>query len=271
MEYLTQSKDNIFVAAHRGLSSRYPENTMIAFEKAVEAGVDQLETDIRVTKDGELVLHHDYMLDRTTDGHGYVRDTKLSDLLKLDAGFKKGEEFRGTRIPTFIEFLEFAKQYPNLTIDFELKEYPREYRDDTPYRVCDKILRLIDDYGFTDKCVINTFDTRLHEYIFQTYGKKFRQHVYFPICNMVTSDGLTIDPYSYAYCCCMFASFYDKHNLASKEDCEKMTKMGVQPWAGASICDEEGVDEVIERGCTLITCNNPDEILGLLRKKNKHI
>ena len=59
--------------------------------------------------------------------------------------------------------------------------------------------------------------------------------------------------------------------VASKEDCEKMTKMGVQPWAGASICDEEGVDEVIERGCTLITCNNPDEILGLLRKKNKHI
>ncbi len=271
MEYLTQSTDNIFVAAHRGLSARYPENTMVAFKAAVEAGVDQIETDIRVTKDGELVLHHDYMLDRTTDGHGYVRETKLSDLLKLEAGFKKGDSFKGTRIPTFIEFLEYVKQFPKLTLDLELKEYPREYSDDTPYRVCDRILRIVDDYGFTDKCVINTFDTRLHEYIREVYGNTFRQHVYFPITSMVTSDGLTKDPYSYAYCCCMFSAFYDRFNLASKEECRIMAEKGVQPWAGASISTEEGVDAVIDRGCTLITCNNPDEILEFLKSKNKHI
>lgn len=270
MEFLTQSTDNIFVAAHRGLSSKYPENTMIAFKKAVEAGVDQIETDIRVTKDGELVLHHDYMVDRTTDGHGHVKNLTLREILSLDAGFRKGEQFRGTRIPTFVEFLDYCMQFPNLTIDFELKEYPREYDDDTPFRVCDRILKLVDDYGFTNKCVINTFDTKLHEYIHEVYGKTFRQHVYFPIGTMVTSDGMTIDPYSYAYCCCMFRSFYDKINLASKEDCQKMASMGVQPWAGASIEDEEGVDAVIDRGCTLITCNNPDEILDLLKKKGKH-
>ena len=118
--------------------------------------------------------------------------------------------------------------------------------------------------------VINTFDTKLHEYIHEVYGNTFRQHVYFPIGTMVTSDGMTIDPYSYAYCCCMFRSFYDKINLATKEDCQKMASMGVQPWAGASIEDEDGVDAVIDRGCTLITCNNPDEILDFLKKKGKH-
>ena len=77
MNYWTQSKDNIFVAAHRGWSDMYPENTMIAFEKAIELGVDQLETDVRITKDGALVLIHDKTVDRTTDGTGFVRDYTL--------------------------------------------------------------------------------------------------------------------------------------------------------------------------------------------------
>ena len=95
MNYWTQSKDNIFVAAHRGFSEKYPENTMEAMEAAVELGVDQLETDIRVTKDGELVLHHDYMVDRTTNGEGHVRDLTLEQIRKLDAGYKKSPRFKG--------------------------------------------------------------------------------------------------------------------------------------------------------------------------------
>ena len=67
MNYWTQSKDNIWVAAHRGWCSKYPENTMEAIKAAVEVGVDQIETDVRVTKDGELVLFHDPTVDRTTN------------------------------------------------------------------------------------------------------------------------------------------------------------------------------------------------------------
>ena len=72
MNYWTQSKDNIWVAAHRGWCSKYPENTMEAIKAAVEVGVDQIETDVRVTKDGELVLFHDPTVDRTTNGTGKV-------------------------------------------------------------------------------------------------------------------------------------------------------------------------------------------------------
>ena len=57
MNYWTQSKDHIFVAAHRGWPSRYPENTMIGFRAALELGVDQIETDVRITADGELVYN----------------------------------------------------------------------------------------------------------------------------------------------------------------------------------------------------------------------
>ena len=80
MNYWTQSKDNIWVAAHRGWCSKYPENTMEAIKAAVEVGVDQIETDIRVTKDGELVLFHDPTVDRTTNGTGKVIDYTLEEL-----------------------------------------------------------------------------------------------------------------------------------------------------------------------------------------------
>ena len=74
------------VVAHRGYSGVYPENTMLAFRKAVEAGSDEIELDVQLTKDGTLVVIHDEKVDRTTDGTGAVRDLSFAELRKLDAG-----------------------------------------------------------------------------------------------------------------------------------------------------------------------------------------
>ena len=60
------------VFAHRGYSGAYPENTMLAFRKAVEVGTDGIELDVHATKDGVLVVHHDERVDRTTDGTGRI-------------------------------------------------------------------------------------------------------------------------------------------------------------------------------------------------------
>ena len=199
--YWTQSASNIYVAAHRGWSAVYPENTMEAFKAAVELNVDQIETDVRITKDGELVLMHDAKVDRTTDGTGKVCDMTLAELKALDAGIKKGEQFRGARVPTFVEFMDLVRDLPDMTVDIELKEYPTEGWEETSYSVCDRVLKLVDEYGYTDRCVINTFSGKLHEYIFRKYGRKYRQHVYFPQRHLGET---TIDPYSYGYCVCMF-------------------------------------------------------------------
>lgn len=259
MNYWTQNKDNIYVAAHRGFCSYHPENTMLAFEKAVEVGVDQLETDVRVTKDNELVLIHDATVDRTTNGSGKVCDFTLDELKKLDAG-------KGERIPAFIEFMDFIKDHPTMTLDIELKEYPHEVGDKA-YEVADRVLKIVDDYGFSDRIVINTFSAQLHEYIADKYAGKYRQHVYFPVSVM---KKIKRDPLEYAYCCCMFMAFYDKVNMATKEEFDICASRGVQPWAGACVKDEKTVDMAIERGATLITCNNPDVVLDILRKKGKH-
>lgn len=269
MNYWTQSKDNIYVAAHRGASADYPENTMLAFKKAIEMGVDQIETDIRITRDGELVIIHDALVDRTTDGTGFVNQKTLGEIKELDAGIKMGEQFKGERIPTFIEFMEYVKDIDGLTLDLELKEYPEEEgNEETAYSVCDRVLKIVDEYGFTDRVVINTFSGQLQEYIYEKYGKKYRQHVYYPINYM--GRKFNYPPREYAYCACMFRTLYSEMNMASKEEFEKVRSLGVRTWAGATVNDEERTKIAIDCGAELITTNNPDIVLAALRKYGKH-
>ena len=269
MNYWTQSPKNIYVAAHRGWPAKYPENTMESFKASEAIGVDQLELDVRVTKDDELVIIHDATVDRTTNGTGLVCEHTLAELKALDAGSHKGEEFKGAQIPTFAEFMDWIKDHPTMTLDVELKEWPTEGREEYAYSLCDRVLKMIDDYGYTDRVVINTWSGKLHEYINKKYGKKYRLHSYYPVSCL---GEISEDPYTFPYCCCMFTTKEgeEREPMATKEEFEAMAAKGVQPWAGAGVKTEEYVDMAIERGAYLITCNNPDEILDWLRKKGYH-
>lgn len=261
----------IYVAAHRGWSAKYPENTMEAFRAAAALHVDQIETDVHMTKDGQLVLLHDDTVDRTTNGSGHVHDFTLAELEKLDAGKTRGMEGQGYRIPTLAEFVEFLKTLPTMTLNLELKEYPEKGNDGIAYDACDRALAMLDEAGYADRMVVNTFSGKLLEYIEDHYGDKFRRHTYYPIGYL--RKGMTRDPYHTggAYCCCMFRSVWnDPANIASKAEFDFMRSRGIRPWAGTAVKDERTVDLAIANGAPLITCNNPDLILELLRKKGYH-
>lgn len=101
-----QQSSKIEVVAHRGASGYAPENTMAAFDKAVEMGADAIELDVHRSKDGELVVIHDATVDRTTDGTGRVQDLTLEELKSLDAGGWMGWQFAGEKIPTLAEVLD---------------------------------------------------------------------------------------------------------------------------------------------------------------------
>ncbi len=275
MNYWTQNAQNIYVAGHRGWPARYPENTLESFQAAIELGIDQIETDVRVTKDGELVLIHDATVDRTTNGSGKVADYTLAQLKQLDAGMvlkdrsdsQSGHSSRlgqGLQIPTLLEFLDLVKNYPTLTMDIELKEYPIPGWEDTAYRVCDQTIALLEQYGLADRIVLNSFSGRLNEYILEKYGGKYKQHVYFPQSHL--RDG-SIDPYSYAYCTCVVG--VDKE-ITADDIIALHRKTGVRIWAGASVKDEATIDKAVSYGAELITCNNPDEVLRILREKGLH-
>jgi glycerophosphoryl diester phosphodiesterase len=98
---------NVLSIAHRGDSINAPENTLAAVDSAASIS-DLIETDVRVSSDGELVLMHDGNVDRTTDGSGAVSSKTLADLKLLDAGFWFGAAFTGERVPTMAEMITNA-------------------------------------------------------------------------------------------------------------------------------------------------------------------
>ena len=113
--------------AHRGDSTRAPENTLEAFRKAVEAGAGGLELDVRLTRDGHVVVIHDATLDRTTSGSGAVRAATLKEIKGLDAGHGFSQDggmtypYRGLglEVPTLAEVLE---EFPDISVNIDIKD-----------------------------------------------------------------------------------------------------------------------------------------------------
>lgn len=93
------------ICAHRGDIEHAPESTIPAFLMAVDKGAHMLEFDVWMTVDGALILMHDGAVDRTTDGSGTIVQMTLDEIKALDAGIKRGEQYRGTRVPTLAEAL----------------------------------------------------------------------------------------------------------------------------------------------------------------------
>lgn len=135
--------------AHQGKSGHLPENTLAAFRQAIEIGADWLELDVHMTKDGELVVIHDETVDRTTNGHGWVKDLTLEQIRSLDAG-------QGERVPTFAEVLELAKA-ADIGLLPEIKSahlYPGiEF----------ELLQAIVEADYVDKTAIQSFEPHVLE------------------------------------------------------------------------------------------------------------
>lgn len=110
-----------------------------------------------------------------------------------------------------------------------------------------------------------TASAKLHEYIQETYGNRYKQHVYYPKDLMGTR---TISPYQYAYCACIFGIL--EWDVTIEEVQRFQKEIGVRVWAGTYAENETAIDIAIEMGAELITCNNPDEVLSILRRKGLH-
>ncbi len=96
-----QTNHQVWIVAHRGFKAVAPENTIAAFDAAAKAGATYIEIDVRATRDGHLVLMHDATVDRTTNGHGAVKDLTFEEIRKLDAG-------GGQRVPALREVLDWS-------------------------------------------------------------------------------------------------------------------------------------------------------------------
>ncbi len=145
-----------FIIGHRGASSLAPENTIASFRKAYELGAEMVELDVHRTKDGHLVIMHDDTVDRTTDGHGAIKDLTLKELKEMDAGSWFSPEFKSEKVPTFDEVLEWAKGKVN--IDIEIKnsvQYPGIEKDIIEHLKAKNMDREVIITSFDPSCVKN--------------------------------------------------------------------------------------------------------------------
>lgn len=125
--------------SHRGGRLEFDENTLSAFEASRDAGYNGFETDIRMTKDGKLVICHDATLERTSNGTGIVEEKTLKEIMELDT---KG----GHKMITLDEFLDFLKtcRHEGMYVEFELKTNPTKlYPQERLEEYCDKLYKAV--------------------------------------------------------------------------------------------------------------------------------
>ncbi len=239
-----KSDRDVIVSGHRGICALYPENTMLSYRKAVEAGVDQIEIDVNMTRDRKLVLMHDCYVDRTTERSGPIRSYTLDQIKMMDAGSHKDYAYRGEKVPEFKELLEFIAD-TDVTLNVEIK-------DDTLEAV-DATVRELFDYGMQDKFVIACFDANIIQYAHQKYGVMTQG---FPDGMQQNFSNETRDH--------MYAVGIPMHML-TKELCTEYVADGIQPWAWCPDTEETAL-AAAECGARLITCNNPIPALKALKK-----
>ncbi|MFD1676278.1 glycerophosphodiester phosphodiesterase [Alicyclobacillus fodiniaquatilis] len=151
MENFTLPIAKPIVGAHRGASQTAPENTLAAFRQAIALGATALELDVQLSADGHVVVIHDAMLNRTTNGHGLVRDHTLEELRALDAGSWFSPAFAHEQIPLFEEVLDLAKG--TCLLHVELKHGPIVYPE-----LEARVIEQVKAHGMQDQALLMSFD-----------------------------------------------------------------------------------------------------------------
>ncbi len=222
--------------AHRGSSGSYPENTRVAFEKAIEARVDMIEMDCQLSKDGHVVVFHDERLGRTAGAKGLVKGKSLKQLKKLDVGAWFKKSFKGGKILTLEEVMEIVAGKVDLNL--EIKSIPRG-----PLGIEIKILFILSLYHYLERSIISSFDYRLL--------RRVRELAPDARIGVLYGQGGKENPFQTARTIKAY-SIHVERELATPECLEKIKQLGVRSfvWTVNEVAEMEkflllGVDGII--------------------------
>jgi glycerophosphoryl diester phosphodiesterase len=144
--------------AHRGLSARFPENTLAAFNGAVDAGAHMIELDVGLSRDRRLIVIHDDTVDRTTNGSGTVKSLTLEELGRLDAGSWFDPRFMGEKPPTLAEVLNAARGRVLVNIEIKPEAFEPHGSADAVER---QVLSLVHEKKMVEDVLVSSFDWRV--------------------------------------------------------------------------------------------------------------
>ena len=144
-----------WVVAHRGYRQKYPENTLAAFQAAMEAGVSMIELDVNFSRDRKVVVIHDATLERTTDGHGAVSDNTMAELKKLDAGSWFDPRFADQHLPELSEVLDLVNGRAMVNIEIKAHAYEHNHPPDAIEK---QVVALVKQKNMQDSVLISSFE-----------------------------------------------------------------------------------------------------------------
>lgn len=238
----------IVVEGHRGYAAKYPENTMISFEAALNLGVDAIEFDVWLSKDGVPVIMHDGNPLRTCGVDGNLKEMTLEEIKKLEPCYREkfGDQYcgMGLQVPTLEELLEFCKKTrPEIVLGVEIKDYTEE--------TVDKTVALLKEYGFFDDCYFYAFNARIIKYLKTRYNGRTMGY---PDFKMEEFEEDSYDYYEELGLSMLFVRseifpIYEKKGLPMHMYCADT---------------EEAVRLCIEKGADLITANDPVPLMKVL-------
>ena len=256
--------NRVILAAHRGEKKYHPENTMPAFQAALEAGVDMIETDIHQTCDGELIIMHDRSALRTAGVDRFITDMSLAEVRQLDAGGWMAAEFAGTGVLTVREFMEWICP-TDLLINWELKDYPHEVGDVIAFSSADKLVELIEEYGLQHRSMVNSFSNRVLEHIVENHGHRFPVHGQGILNARRTKDEATIAEENLFDWCCLYPNEMGHSPVEYPENFAHCVENGILP----CVCIPDREDtyaKAVAYGCKMFTSNDIYAAEEVLRK-----
>ena len=238
------------IEGHRGAKALLPENTMPSFKHAVALGVDALETDVNMTKDGVPVLCHDRTVDRTTDGSGVIRQFTLEELKRFDAGCRFGDGAyagKGYQIPTLEEFCEWMTDHRDVLLNVEIKDYGLDNIDAT--------LSTLGAFDLLGNCVFACFNASVIHYLYERYGVKTQGFLGKQMGRFRPGFKGT---YSELYAVGVEMGYF------TTECVEWLQDLAIQPWCWC--CDdEETVRRALSTGAKVMTCNDPRPAVNVIK------
>lgn len=235
--------------AHRGFSGQYPENTLLAFRKALEAGADGNEFDVHLSRDGVPVIHHDEKLNRTTDGTGLIGDYTFDELRRLDAAARHGGRFPLQRIPSLREYFEMVKGSKVLS-NIELKTGIIHYPE-----IEKRVLAIIDEFNCREDVIVSSFN----HYSIQIF-KKLAPDVQIG----VLEESWLIDPGG--YCKSLAAEWYHpEFHALTDENLQNLCahQIRINTW---TINEEIDMCRAIDMKLDGVITNHPDTFARILQE-----
>ncbi len=246
-----------WVIAHRGYKAKYPENTIAAFEAAIDVKADMIELDICLTHDRVPVVIHDNTLDRTTNGSGIVQQFSLEELKKLDAGSWFSPEFKGEPIPTLQEVLQLSQG--RIAVNIEIK--PESLESPSPVDAIEKqVCEMVKGFGMEESVLISSFEHvfffRMERWLKAQSANLFR---FAPLQNtsLSTEFLLGLCHRKKAY------SFHPAQSLLSKELVHALTSNGFRVLT-FTVNDPKRMKQLIEIGVTGIITDEPELMMNMI-------